>query len=375
MKPDHRTASGRKKSTSTSGQRTDGPQWAQPISEQEPCGPNLEYEPEYAALAARLEPQSDAQYGDFVDRPAPPDWSDIERHCRQLLQRSKDLNLLIWLARCRARLGGAPALLEILDMLHTLLNTYPETLHPQHRIEGELDPAVRANALASLADPEGLLADLRQIALSTHHAQHLNVRDVERSLESPRHPDALTAEQVRQQLQDLHRRQHPPLLALQTLATLVSQIEQWAVHDLGEQAPDLSPLRRLLAPFAELATPRPMAVVQPPEADPSVPQPTGAVNNAPVITDVPAMPPSWATFEAEQDSPNTIAPNTCPRDTIRMQLRQARHWLEEHEPSSPVALLLAQAERLLGKSYLELTQALPPDLLTRWAEHTDPPPH
>ncbi|WP_051443319.1 ImpA family type VI secretion system protein [Curvibacter gracilis] len=374
MKPDASTASSRKKPSPSTARQPPPPEWSRPISEREPCGPNLEYEPEYAALAARLEPQSEAQYGDFVDRPAPPDWSDVERQCRQLLQRSKDLNLLIWLARCRTRLGGAPGLLEILDMLQTLLRTYPDTLHPQHRIEGELDPAVRANALASLADPEGLLADLRLVTISTHHAQRLSVRDVERAFELPRHPESLPTEQVRQQLQDLLHRHHQPVLALQAIAIHARQIEQWAQQDLGEHAPDLGPLLRLLAPFAELAAPSQ-------GADASASSTVGAdpgPDALPLANEAPAMPPFRVASEPAPPSASTratetdAAPPSHPRETLRQQLRQARHWLEEHEPSSPVALLLAQAERMLGKRYLELTHALPPDLVARWTEDTDP---
>lgn len=376
MKPNISTASSRKKPSPTTAQQPRHTEWTHPISDQQPCGPNLEYEPEYAALAARLEPQIEAQYGDFVDRPTPPDWGDVERHCRQLLQRSKDLNLLVWLARCRTRLGGAPALLEILNILFTLLHTYPDTLHPQHRIEGELDPAVRANALAGLADPEGLLADLRQITISTQHAQRLSVRDVERAFEAPRHPEALPAEQVRQQLQDLLRRQHPPLLALQTIAAQVRQIEQWALQDLGDNAPALGSLQKLLAPFAGLAPPSHNAETANPNST-SAEGPPQCLEGMPGTNDAPTLPSSGASVEPKHTGASTITPraegepSAHPRDVIRQQLRQARHWLEEHEPSSPVALLLAQAERLLGKRYLELTQALPPDLLARWAEDTD----
>lgn len=377
MKPDPRPASQRKKPAQAAAVQMAAPEWTQPISEQEPCGPNIEYEPEYAALAARLEPQSEAQYGDFVDRPAAPDWSDVERHCRQLLQRSKDLNLLIWLARCRARLGGAPALFDILDLLLTLLHTYPDTLHPQHRIEGELDPAVRANALASLADPEGLLDDLRQISISTHHPQRLSVRDVERAFDLPRHPEALPTEQVRQQLQELQRRQHPTLLALQTIAAHACQIEQWAQQDLGEHAPDLGPLQRLLAPFAELSAPSPgthAGALDTTSTDRVPPD----LDEQFKADEVAIMRPSSTIGQPSPLGESTIAlqadaqPAPHPREAIRQQLRQARHWLEEHEPSSPVALLLAQAERMLGKRYLELTQALPPDLLARWTDDTAP---
>jgi type VI secretion system protein ImpA len=49
-------------------------------------------------------------------------------------------------------------------------------------------------------------------------------------------------------------------------------------------------------------------------------------------------------------------------------IRSARTWFEAHEPSSPVALLLKQAERLTGKRFDEVFQAIPADLVERWAQ-------
>ena len=54
------------------------------------------------------------------------------------------------------------------------------------------------------------------------------------------------------------------------------------------------------------------------------------------------------------------------REQVRAYIREARDWLEQHEPSSPVAILLKQAERLVGKRFAEVAQAIPPDLLAKW---------
>lgn len=54
------------------------------------------------------------------------------------------------------------------------------------------------------------------------------------------------------------------------------------------------------------------------------------------------------------------------REQVRRTLRSAREWLEECEPSSPVAVLLKQAERLLGRRFAEVAQAIPPELLAQW---------
>ena len=85
--------------------------WLLPVSDIEPCGPNLEYDPEYAMLWTRLQPRGEAQYGSFVDTPEGPNWAEVERDCRRLLLRTKDLHLIICLTRARTRLGQAAGLL------------------------------------------------------------------------------------------------------------------------------------------------------------------------------------------------------------------------------------------------------------------------
>ena len=119
----------------------------EPISAHEPCGPSLEYDHEFAVLLARLTPRTDAQYGDFVGTPEATNWPDIERDCRRLLLRSRDINLLVWLCRARTRLGQAQGLASALGALRQVLHTWPEAVHPQIVLDGHAEPAVRGNAL------------------------------------------------------------------------------------------------------------------------------------------------------------------------------------------------------------------------------------
>lgn len=40
-----------------------------PVSAEQPCGPDPEYDPEYLLLFSRAAPQAEAQFGDFVSTP------------------------------------------------------------------------------------------------------------------------------------------------------------------------------------------------------------------------------------------------------------------------------------------------------------------
>jgi type VI secretion system protein ImpA len=54
------------------------------------------------------------------------------------------------------------------------------------------------------------------------------------------------------------------------------------------------------------------------------------------------------------------------REHIRALLGQVIEWIEENEPSSPVSIVLRQAQNLWGKRYAEIIAAVPPELLAQW---------
>lgn len=345
----------------------DLPECLAPISPARPCGDNLEYDSEYALLQTRLAPQMDVQYGDFTLRPDSPDWADIERECRRLLLRAKDISLLIWLTRCRARRNGATGLCEGLNLLWLALRQYPLDIHPQKHIDGQTDPIVRANALAALTDSEGLLADVRDLVIVPAAAARLTVRDVERALLPPRQADALPAESVQAQLTDLYHHGQSERLALARSLALVRGIRDWSREDLGDDAPDLGPLLRLLDKFGPppatdtLNAPTPPADLSPtPEASPSPHTPPGKL--PPTDTRAPSLP-----------VPLTNDDVLAQRERARQAIRQAHAWFAHHEPSSPVAILLKQADRLVGKRFVDVINAIPLELLAQWDAESEQP--
>jgi type VI secretion system protein ImpA len=54
------------------------------------------------------------------------------------------------------------------------------------------------------------------------------------------------------------------------------------------------------------------------------------------------------------------------REHIRALLGQVIAWIEDNEPSSPVSIVLRQAQNLWGKRYAEIIAAVPPELLAQW---------
>jgi len=328
------------------------PEWLNPINEQEPCGPSLDYDTEYAVLQTRLAPKADVQYGAFAAQPTALDWKEIERDSRRLLLRCKDISVFIWFTRARCQVAGAIGLLEGVLGLQQVLAKFESHVHPQLHIEGMHDPAVRANAIEALCDPEGLLDDIRNVVISSSTALRLTVRDVERAFALPKPAYALDTDMVQRQIEDLYQRKDATLLALIGCMQSAEEINTWAQHNLEEDAPNLQPVLKLLRVVLpqtqrlSQATPAPSPVYLTPQQK----QPHAALilESSPASHSLPVL------------------SNTDQREQIRHSLAQVREWIERNEPSSPVAVLLKQAERMWGKRFSEVAHIIPPDLLQAW---------
>jgi len=307
----------------------------QPLNARDPCGPSLEYDAEYAVLLSRMSPRGDAQYGQFVGTPEAPNWAEIERDCRRLLLRTRDINLFVWLCRARTRVAQAAGLAQSLVVLSEVLERWPDAVHPQLVVEGERDPAVRANALAALADPDGLLGDVREIVVAANAARHLTVREIERAWSVPRLADAPSPESVAQQLAQLRLAANgdadAPVNLLSQALRAIRQIADWAARQLGGDAPSLQALIDLLKPFDEIDVIR---------------------RTEPVSSREGTAHPSLSGLAS--------------RDEVLRAIRIAREWFENHEPSSPAAVLLKQAERMVGQRFALVANAIPLDLLQKW---------
>ncbi len=309
-----------------------------PSGDAHPCGPSLEYDPDYLMLLDRMAPVEEVQYGSFVGSSAAPDWSAIEREALRLLDRSQDIGLLACLCRSGTRLRGAAGLDQALARLLAVLQAWPDAVHPQTVFDGQYDPLPRANALAALADPQGLLADIAGIELFGGSEGRCAVGEVAAAFGLPRPGGAAAPEDLLRRMaaaraaeqQPGPGRKPTPLGDLARAAHHATAIDQWARAHLHDDAPPLRALLALLAPFA-------MAVSAPQQQN--TPEPAPAAG-APVT----------------QRS----------RADMRAVLVDARLWFETHEPSSPVAVLLLQAERLVGQRFAQVANALPPDLLKAW---------
>ncbi len=67
----------------------------QPIEENAPCGPDLEYDPDFLTMETAASGTQDHQIGEAIIKGEEPDWKEALRLSTQLLTRTYDLRVAI----------------------------------------------------------------------------------------------------------------------------------------------------------------------------------------------------------------------------------------------------------------------------------------
>ena len=146
---------------------------------------------------------------------------------------------------------------------------------------------------------------------------------------------------------------------LESTCSCLGDIAEWCARTMQTDAPDLSSLLKLLACMAHLDD----AVVPAPKVQ------ALQVDAAPVARLVDIHPDGAVPGPSGIGTPVALpgAGNVAQqREQIRQLLGQVREWIDQHEPSSPVSVLLKQADRMWGKRFSEVATMIPAELLQAW---------
>lgn len=370
----------------------------QPIPGDHPCGKSLEYDPAFIMLQTRLQPKITAEYGNFVEVAEPNNWTDIERKCLELMSKTRDIRLLIILIRCRMRQIGVSALQEGLEAIIWCLDTWPDQLHPQLFDEGEFEPLMRGNAFAELDDIDGFITDFRNLLLPKAAGMQIAVKDFEKAHSFPREEGALDEAVLDAIKQEWQSQSDIVILSLQKAFVLLQELTQRLDQSLGDATPEFvrmtSVLRHFDAAITPIAPVEPIAIpeyIDIPEA--AEPYPVLAemqtmaevpmAAEAPAIAElppamqvaVPSQPQQPQPISTQQLPPVPVQPQPIPvpqqpkgiqnRADALSRLIEVREWFTAAEPSSPVITLLAFSEKTIGKSFGELLQFIPQELISK----------
>ena len=347
-----------------------------PLSEADPCGPDLEVDDDDAYLNAvvSIETVLPPEYFVFSDldgsrRPFDQDrrYQDLNiglqiQSVVRLSDETRDLRLIVLLAKLAALSKNLDDTATCVEATRLLLRTQWEGVHPR---SNGADLTVRNQALQRLDDPLMVTA-LQHVPLfaSKRHGVitwHRYTTEVRKSTDGPADGSAFERTLADDGQADL--------------ATLLAGRE-----DLAKPRATLSSLRQALtdirAVYAEHEAAEPPAF---PALEPLVGQMAGAVERIFRLIEgaVVRLDPSAASEPVEETDADTLLPDGGTDDVGSDSGREGGHshtidsasaelaavivYFQTTEPSSPALLILRQAETLIGRSFLEAMQLLLPE--------------
>ncbi len=323
----------------------------EPIAGPTPCGEDLEYDPEWQELERLSLGKPEQQFGDTVIPAEEPDWREVAEKSEALLARSKDVRNAVLLARAQVHLNHFAGLADGLQLIHRLMSQYWDEIHPQLDAEDDNDPTMRLNALAALADPQGLLRDARAAKLFQSRAHgELTVRQIELCLGKvqPRQ-DETPPDESQLELQLSAVVAENPNLPIQVSATLTAarELAQLLDEKVGsDRSPDLKSL------IASLLT---------------VDQMVGRVSdNTQEIAEEAGSEGSPSAPAAGSGGGASAASGAIrSREDVMKLLDKMSEYLLRTEPTNPVPLLLQRAKRIMKMNFVEVMNEIAPDGLVQ----------
>jgi type VI secretion system protein ImpA len=327
--------------------------WLEPVSADEVCGADLEYDNDFLSLTQAAAGKPETQFA-----PAEaPDWRAVFSQAESLNARTRDLRVAnLWL-RARLRLEGFATLAPGLRLFEHLLSRWWDELHPRPE---DGDAFARINVLGELNSLGATLGDVRaSLVLNDRSIGQISVRDIEIAMGdlTPRDDESVPSRgQIESMLADavadnpqVSTQATDALTALDGLVTCLSMR-----LGFGEQ-PDFGNLRSTLVNVAAVS-PRPAGT------DAAADDLAGMLNDLGIdnsnTDDAPAP--------ARRGRGGALGPIESRADAVRA-IELVCAYLEKHEPTNPAADLLRRAQRLIDRNFLQLVREFAPDAVNEVA--------
>ena len=322
------------------------------------CGPNLEYDPVFVALELAVLGKPEVQYGETITAAVPPEWKVVRKMAAELLARSRDLRLAVYLLRAELALTGIGGMAEGLHLIERLLGERWDSVHPELDADDDNDPMLRINSLAVLTDSGTVLKDLKDATLVVLPGLGpLTLRMLEIAsgeLAPPKGTEKIAVESIDKALADVPDEALDGAVERLTRALdSVISIEALLVRQVGtSQALNLDglskPLKRGRDFLAQRATAR---------------APAGASADADGSGEAGQPADAGAAGQGARGAP--ISGAIASRGDVVRMLDKLLEYYHRHEPSSPLPLLLERAKRLVPKNFMEILEDLAPDGLSQ----------
>ena len=341
-----------------------------PVSEEAPCGPDLEATDEPAFVDYYYEAESRMPERYFVPGIKGPDdeftpgtlfdpksipHAAEKKTITALLERSKDIRLLSLLARMMVLAGRLPDFADALEGLALVMEEFPADVHP-------LDASERRGAIDELSGSSTVLLPLQHVNLAGAGEVSLRRYTVANGAAEPREGEVglssgamlteLAAPGNSQAVEASHAALNMAADALARITSACLRLDAPFTPAVSQTQSVIADIQKLindgrgdLVPWSADGTPN-LAVDAP--AEPSQDTEADGVPDAAAAAAQPAA----------DLVPSTSVPN---RAAALQILTTLESYLATHEPAAPSLLLITQARLLVGRPLVEAIETLMPE--------------
>jgi type VI secretion system protein ImpA len=327
------------------------------VSADAPCGEDLSYDNAFLALEGMLRSQSSGGVVAGVEEEVEePNWREIRAQSLELLLRSKDLRVAMYLTLAELKFEGIAGLRDGLGLVRGLLERFWDHLYPQLDPEDNNDPLERINILQSFSpasvsdqDPMKFKQRLAEVPLCNSaqmgkfSLRNIQIAKGEISLPTEKMAGAPDMSVIDAAFQDtatdeLMAESKAAEEAIEHLAGITNVFTENAYQG---DSPDFSNFKSVLVSIQKCIQ--------------------GYLAKRGYGEDVDEVAPGTGS-EPEKGQISLSGEVRSPQEAL-LAIEKVCQYYDRYEPSSPVPLLLRRAQRLVSKNFLDVIQDVCPDVL------------
>jgi type VI secretion system protein ImpA len=332
------------------------------VSPESPCGEDLSYDASFLALEDMLRSKTGGGVVAGVEEQADePNWREVREKSIELLRRSKDLRVVMYLVLAALRIDGLAGLRDGMALLQGLLERFWEHLYPKLDPDDNNDPLERLNILQSLSpetvsaqDPMKFKQRLAEVPLcNSPQMGRFSLRDIQVAKgeisvpadEGANNPSMSVIDAAFQDTatDELLAASQATEKAIEHLATITTVFSKNAAQG---QTPDLSDFQSILGNIHKCV----QGYLAKRGYGEAVKEGAPADGEAGSGTDKAGI---------------SLAGDIRSPQEALLAIEKVCQYFDRHEPSSPVPMLLRRAQRLVSKNFMEVIADICPDAMSR----------
>lgn len=338
---------------------------SKPLSGGLPAGENLEYDPRFLALVEASFPTAERQYGNTLVEAEAPNWSKLLEETLAICTETRDLRLGAIYTESNFASHGFEGLAQGLTLIEKWLTGLWAEVHPQPDADEPHDATQRISALGRISHPEHLVAKVQAAPLAACPKMgKVTLNDV-RGANSSSSDTGLSASEIEAIFLSIDTRE------LQDTAQNISQCiesaqnieESFHVHEASE-CWDSTPLTAVLKSCRSVLL--------------RAAKRTSPVVNTNVSSEIELETINEDVRDETEIEQEILQEVTDCAGELRVEnlkietradamaaLDSLCRYFQNHEPASPVPLLLERAKRLIPMSFVDILRELAPDGLSQ----------